>query len=129
MIAGCITLALACGEANISVDRQVEDHLTIASGVYGQTTSVDDVGDHSPQYYPMTLSVFNSSDHNAVLASARSDERGFYQIQLSPGDYAICTSFDRCTSFLVSDGQCIRLDYEFSVGPGWSAARAIPCPK
>ena len=130
MFAGCVTFALtACGEANTSIDRQVESQLTIASGVYGQTTSVDDVGSNSPQYFPMTLSVFNSEDHNAALANARSDERGFYEIQLSPGEYTICTSFDRCTPLPVSDGQCIRLDYEFSVGPGWSAPRVRSCAR
>lgn len=129
MLVGGVTLGLAaCSEASPGIDRQVEDRLTISSGVYGQTTSLDDVGNNSPQYYPMTLSVFTSQDHNAAVASATSDQRGFYQIQLAPADYAICTSFDRCSPVSVTDRQCVRLDYSFSFGPGWSEPRARPCP-
>ena len=130
ILTGCFTFALAsCGAANTGIGRQVETRLTINSGVYGQTTSVDDVGNHSPEPCPMTLSVFNSQDHNIAFASARSDQAGLYQIQLSPGDYTICTSFGRCTALPVLTGQCTRLDYEFSVGPGWSAPRATTCGK
>ena len=123
-----VLLALGCGGAP-SIDRQVETRLTITSGVYGQTTSVDDVGPSSPEYFPMTLSVFNSQDQDIALASARSDEVGFYQIQLSPDNYTICTSFDRCTALLVLTGQCTRLDYEFSDRLGWSAPRSCTCGK
>lgn len=109
------------------VDRHVEGRLTISNGVYGQTTSQDDVGDNPVEYHPMTLYVSSQGD-SEHLATVTSDEVGFYEIPLSPGKYSICVSFGRCSDFELADQQCVRLDYEFSVGPGWSMVKTIPCP-
>ena len=112
----------------IGIDRDVENRLTISSGVYGQTTAQDDVGVNPVEYNRMTLSVSSQGD-SAHLAEVTSDDIGFYEIPLSVGSYAICTSFGRCADFEVVVGQCVRLDYEFSVGPGWETAKPISCPK
>ncbi|AKQ68405.1 hypothetical protein A176_005317 [Myxococcus hansupus] len=55
------------------------------------------------------------------MGSVTSTREGFYEVALEPGRYRICTTFERCTEFVVEEGQLVRLDYEFSVGPGWSA--------
>ncbi|AEI68721.1 putative lipoprotein [Corallococcus macrosporus] len=57
------------------------------------------------------------------VGSVTSNEEGFYEFALEPGDYRICTTFERCTDFTVGTGEAVRLDYEFSVGPGWSRPR------
>ena len=116
----------ASDNAAAEIDRRVEDRLTISTGVYGQTTAQDDVGNDPVEYNPMTLSVSARGD-STPLAEVTSDDNGFYEIPLSPGNYSICTSFGRCTDFEVGEGQCVRLDYEFSVGPGWATAETIPC--
>ena len=129
---GCALLLLAmsgigCDDDSPNIDRDVEKRLTIATGVYGQTTSQDDVGDHPVQYNRMDLSVF-ATDGDTALETVPSDDVGFYEIPLPPGDYSICTSFQRCADFRVQSGQCVRLDYEYGVGPGWAPATAIACP-
>jgi hypothetical protein len=120
--------ALLSGLACTSVDPIVEDRLTISSGIYGQTTSLDDVGDHSPEYMSMELTVTPSSDDGARVSTVRSDEAGFFESELLPGSYSICTTFGRCADFDVQPGQCVRLDYEFGPGPGWSQSTSIDCP-
>ncbi len=132
MLIGCCLLALCgsgCTSAGASgVDRNVEMRLTISSGVYGQTTSQDDVGDHAPEFNSMEMSVFQSESGDAPIAKAKSDEVGFYEVALQPGDYSICTSFARCSTFRVEQDQCVRLDYEFSAAIGWATAETSPCP-
>lgn len=51
---------------------------------------------------------------------------GFYEIALSNGDHVACTSYERCVAVTVSEGQRLRLDYEYSVGPGWSSGAPWP---
>jgi hypothetical protein len=132
MLMGCCMLAMCgsgCTGAELfGIDRNVETKLTITSGVYGQTTSQDDVGDHAPEYKSMQVNVFSSSSDEAPLATATSDEVGFYEIALLPGDYSMCTVFGRCRDFRADQGQCVRLDYEYSVGPGWTTSEVIDCP-
>lgn len=123
-----VLLGLGCSE-DAAIDRDVEDQLTISSGVYGQTTARDDVAAYNPiEYHQMSLAVFSSIDRTTPIANVTSSVNGFFEVALSPGDYAICTAFQRCSEFSVADGQCVRLDYEFSEGPGWAAAVVIPCP-
>jgi hypothetical protein len=100
------------------VDRNVESKVTITTGVYGQTTEVDDVGTHpSPTYHTMQIELQHPD--SAPVASATSGEQGFYELAAEPADYRICTTFGRCLAITVVAGQRLRCDYEFSIGPGW----------
>jgi hypothetical protein len=106
--------------------------VTIQQGVYGITTSQDDVGDHP--VLPMggfSILVYGDLPPVSVdtgvlpiapppLVETRSDPSGFYQLELDARRYVFCTSFLRCIWLEVSPGQRVRLDYEYSVGPGWS---------
>jgi len=118
----------ACASASAGgIDRHVEDRVTLSTGVYGQTTSQDDIGDSPVKYKQMMLSV-SAGAGDPPLATQTSDGVGFYEFPLTPGDYSLCTSFGRCTALHVETGQCVRLDYEFSEGPGWSAPVVGVCP-
>ncbi|MCP3064958.1 carboxypeptidase regulatory-like domain-containing protein [Myxococcus sp. K38C18041901] len=66
----------------------------------------------------MALNIRTQSEREPV-ASVRSDDDGFYEVELAAGDHVICTSFERCTDFRVEPEQTVRLDYAMSVGPGW----------
>lgn len=124
----------ACGrDDHHGIDRHVEDLVTIDHGVYGQATYVDDVGDPAAatsylpgfgiEVYPLPLSVTLGA---AVATTASRADRGFYQLELGPGDYVVCTQFHRCVAITLADGARTRLDYEMSVGPGWSAGTPWP---
>lgn len=103
-----IVFAAACGD----VDEDVEDRLTITQGVYGQTTLRDDVGDNPREAIEMTLTVSAGTlDANTKLGDVTSGDQGFYEYPLDAGDYVICTSFQRCTTFSVAAAQRVRLDY------------------
>ena len=76
-------LAVGCGG---SVDRDIEDNITIDQGVYGLLISGCDVqgcrdrpasGEHVMVYAP---------GETGVHARATSDEHGIYQIDLAAGD-------------------------------------------
>lgn len=98
------SLSCASAQSDHGIDRQVENRLTISSGVYGQTTSVDDVGPSEAEYFRMSLHVSAQGDWTS-RATITSNEVGFYQAPLPAGAYSICTSFDRCTDFEVAEGQ------------------------
>lgn len=108
----------ACGDSNPL------DALSIAQGVYGLTTYADDVCTWECDTGPMSMTFsLRALPGETDVASVRSSREGFYEVALEPGSYRICTTFERCRDFTVEEGQLVRLDYEFSVGPGWSAPR------
>ncbi|GEN10046.1 hypothetical protein MFU01_50830 [Myxococcus fulvus] len=111
MVVAC---GMACGQFDPEAAR------TISQGVYGLTESVDDVCSSScdPEPHSMSLSIRTLSERELVV-SVKSNDDGFYEVELASGDYVICTSFERCTDFRVEPEQTVRLDYEMSVGPGW----------
>ncbi len=126
-----ICLVISCSsdsssnEEPMSVDTELS--ISIAQGVYGLTTSYDDVGDNPIEIYSgFNIDVFYekpSSDLNedvVPLASAESDDNGFYEIALQSGEYCVCTTFRRCLNVSIQENEALRLDYEYSVGPGWS---------
>ena len=110
-----------------SINRDVKDLLIITQGVYGQVTSQDDIGSNPVEYFPeFRIDIFdyepsdNPNDGAAIHLSAESDDRGFFEAQLKTGTYWICSFFRRCTTININENKIIRMDYEFSAGPGWS---------
>jgi hypothetical protein len=100
-----------------------------AEGIYGCVTQSNDVGDPPPPTSPLpgfSVEVFLSEppsttgDGLAPFAKTTSDSEGYYEIELSPGDYWVCTSFRRCTKIVVPAGKPLAVDYDFGLGPGWS---------
>ncbi len=77
----------------------------------------------------MVLTLFSLEPARVEAATAESDtgREGFYQCGLPTGPHEICTSFGGCRTFEVGERQCVRLDYEFSVGPGWSRPTTRSC--
>ena len=113
----------ACFEEEF--DPYVEDRLTVSQGIYGQTTSHDDIG-YNPVVVNSDFTVLaytseppQNLDGAQPFASDVSDERGFYELSLQPGEYWICTTFGRCIQLDLGT-ELLRLDYEFGAGPGWS---------
>jgi hypothetical protein len=99
---------------------------SIADGVFGCVTSTGDVGDTSthalPDFEVQAFAAKPSGDSNdgaVPEATSTSDADGFYEMRLAAGHHWICTSFRRCTERDLATGTR-RLDYSFSVGPGWS---------
>ncbi len=128
----CLALLalVACGSERKTVDRHVEDLVTIAHGLYGQIITVNDVGNTDEAYQPgFTVDVYALPSGVAlgpVLATATSGDRGFWELGLDAGDYVVCTAFQRCVAVTLASGELLRLDYELSVGPGWSAGTPWP---
>lgn len=124
-----IALTGCGGKSAKGIDRQVEELLTIRRGLYGQVTSLDDIGEHLPEYLQrFGIDVFQvpgGTELGSPVAHTASAERGFYEIELPPSDYVVCSSFRRCVRVALGD-ELRRLDYEFSVGPGWSAGTWWP---
>jgi hypothetical protein len=121
-------LALACGG---HTPPTIDQRVTIQQGIYGQITSSNDVGpperQHVGEFQVNVYDVPSGTVLGAPTASTVSDDSlGFYEISLPKGDHVVCTSFQRCVLVTVFDGQRLRLDYEISVGPGWS--RGAPWP-
>ena len=94
--------AFGCG-----VDRDIEDRVTIAQGVYGLLTTQDRPagGDE--------VTVL-SAGTTASFATATSDSNGVYQIDLPDGDYTLCTS--SCTPIATPASATVR--YDWTDGPG-----------
>ena len=118
---------VGCSSDDEKINREIEDLLTITQGIYGQATSYDDVGDNPVRYNPgFRIEVFDQipsfdpADGIEPLQSVVAGERGFYEIELETGSYCVCTTFRRCLSADIFESELLRLDYEFSAGPGWS---------
>jgi hypothetical protein len=123
-IAALLTAA-ACG-AQHDLQTCQERSATIETGVFGCTTSTNDVGDVTTQVLPnFEVQIFvempppTPDDGLTPARKTRSDESGFYQIELSPGIYWICTTFRRCGELTIPAGKPVEKDYDFGPGPGW----------
>ena len=118
----------SCGGDTASDDIAACDRQqpAIAHGVYGCITASDDVGEPSVEALPgFSIQIFAAKppptpdDGLEPDAEAHSGKTGFYQLELEPGSYWICTSFRRCAPFDVPSGAPLRKDYDFGEGPGW----------
>lgn len=121
IFAACVALSAACTDG---ADTNVERFVSIGNGVYGQTTTFDDVGNNSVEPHSMMLRIEHADGHTDSVApkSVTSDSRGFYELAVGAGSYRICTTFDRCESLTISTDQLWRCDYELGPGPGWNCA-------
>jgi hypothetical protein len=118
--------AIGCGSGpSTDLDACRQRAPSIATGIYGCTTSTSDEGDTTTYVLPdFQVQVFTSEpsgmqNDGAVPAwSTASDADGFYELSLAPGHYWICSGFRRCTEQKLGAAPR-RLDYSFSLGPGW----------
>jgi hypothetical protein len=123
--------ASACGDEERTLDRHVEDLVTIDQGVYGQITSVSDVGPSAADYLPgFTVEVYvvpvGTERGTPVASTASEASRGFYKVSLSAGDHLVCTASGSCVVVTLAAGEVLRLDYESGPGPGWSRGTSWP---
>ncbi|MFT3696602.1 MAG: hypothetical protein QM831_25910 [Kofleriaceae bacterium] len=88
----------SCGMNEITV--------TIPQGVYGVLSD----GDTAAKNVPVTV---YKAGAVGIYASGTSDESGLYQIDLSNGDYTLCTT--GCTSISTPSSATVR--YDWTDGP------------
>jgi hypothetical protein len=126
-VALSVLMAAACDDSEPSVDECPRRAPSVTRGVYGCITSVDDVGDPEVRVQPdFGVEIFlekppaTPDDGLAAYSEAESDPVGFFEIELAAGDYWICTRFRRCVELVVPESGSVRMDYELSLGPGWS---------
>jgi hypothetical protein len=98
---------------------------SISQGVYGKTTSLDDVCPSEcksePRSMQLVIRVVPSVPSGPAVATVTSDEdNGFYELELATGNYEICTLSGRCSRFSVGLGEQVRRNYSFSLLSGWS---------
>jgi hypothetical protein len=103
-------LAVGCG----SVDRNIEDQITIDQGVYGLLISGCDTSGCQDQPDKGEAVMVYVAGENHVHAMDMSDRDGVYQIDLEPGDYTLCTY--SCTPITVPAASTVR--YDWTSGPG-----------
>jgi hypothetical protein len=108
-------LAVGCG----SVDRDIEDEITIDQGVYGLLVSGCDTSNcRERPAVDESVKVYAPGE-TTVHARGTSNDDGVYQIDLTPGDYSLCTY--SCTAITVPANDIVR--YDWTSGPGggqWS---------
>jgi hypothetical protein len=105
-------LLLAGASACTSV-ADADEQVTIQQGVYGLTVSGCDVGncEDSPyQHAPITI----TPSDGAAPMHLESDDGGFFEQPLEPGDYELCVH--SCTTITIVEGSRVRRDFE--AGPG-----------
>lgn len=101
-------LAFGCGDG---VDQHIEDEITIEQGVYGLLVSgCDTAGCHDQPAAGAKVVVYAAGQDQR---SVTSDANGVYEIDLSTGDYTLCTSV--CTAVTVPHG---LVRYDWTSGPG-----------
>jgi len=109
-------LAVGCGA---SVDRDIEDEITIDQGVYGLLIAGCDTTGCKDQPASGERVVVYAPGEPGALARATADQEGIYQIDLAAGDYTLCTY--SCTAITVPASDVIRADWTSGPGGGdWS---------
>src|SRR3954468_16202504 len=98
-------LAVGCG----SVDRDIEDQITIDQGVYGLLISGCDTSGCQDQPDSGEVVMVYVAGENHVHATVTRDCSGFYQIVHEPGDYTLCTY--SCTPITVPSASTVRYDW------------------
>jgi hypothetical protein len=106
----------------------VEGSVTLADGVYGVATIPDDIKDG--RCTPPSPAVGWTFDVRAklgepIVASARTDSSGFYQIELAPGTYVVCAT--ECVGITVTAGARTRVDLELVPYAMLSTITPPPC--
>ena len=132
-IAVLIGVATTFGCSSEGGPPNPEALVDIQQGVYGLTTQQDDVGDNPVlahanfrvlvfDHVPVrdTSLTGTAFTKEAPLTQTVSDGGGFYQLALEPKRYVFCSSFGRCVWLEIRKSERTRLDYQSSVGPGWS---------
>jgi hypothetical protein len=131
-----VILAAGCG-GGASLDHDMEKHVTISRGVYGQTLGGCDTLDCDTRYYVgCGVAVFTVApkpgDTAKPVAQTLSSALGFYQIGLTQdGTYTLCAGSPSGEDFLVqmscsalqtSAAQpLVRYDFMSGLGGGnWS---------
>ena len=120
-----ISIWIVLAGCTSGVDRNIEPHITLDQGVYGQVTSVSDTEQPTTTFAGAIITAYDVSSH-VMRASTVSDQRGIYQLELVPNSYVLCTG--SCTPDLI-DGRCCvntdvlpgrqRHDWEATNGGGW----------
>ena len=100
-----------------TVDRDIEDQITIQQGVYGLLISGCDTTGCKDQPASGERVVVYAPGETGAFARATSDQEGIYQIDLAAGDYTLCTY--SCTAVTVPESDVIRADW--TSGPGGGA--------
>ncbi len=119
-------LAIGCGVNPQSKEAETNPaaRITIAHGVYGVVTRLDDVCSAPCAATPLALELQlrAPAGGSSPYAIRSSGNDGFYEVAAEPGTYDLCTSFGRCERIVLRDGERLRADYELGVGPGWTVA-------
>jgi hypothetical protein len=130
-----IAAALAMPACNNEIDPDIDDRVTIARGVYGQIVLGCDVVGCSDSYgKDIEVGAFATQpmpgEVLTPLASAVTDDQGFYEIALDPGTYFLQIDATSEPGFqdgtnsvevMVQDGVS---RHDFTSGPGggfWSS--------
>jgi hypothetical protein len=133
LLVASILLAAGCsGSDEDPVARCRSRAPTITGGIYGCITATNDLGDtKTTAEEGFAVQVFTTQpsddphDGHAADASSLSDADGYYELSLAPGHYWICSAFRRCTEKQLVAG-ARRLDYSFSLAPGWEDGTPSP---
>ena len=107
-------LALIVAGCGDSIDRQIEDQITIEQGVYGLLISGCDTTGCQDQPATNEPVMVYAAGEDGAHASVKSDSNGVYQVDLEAGDYTICTY--SCTPITVPAFTTVR--YDWTSGPG-----------
>jgi hypothetical protein len=135
LIVGAGILLAACqgqgqGGAH-TIDRFVENRLTITAGLYGQAAIVSDVGAFDEFYWQgLEVDLYGAAPEPGVAPTgiAVTDAHGFFELATDGGPAWLCArdAVRRCTSFSLVTGELRRLDFTASIIGVWSGG--VPWP-
>lgn len=108
----------ACNSTDFRTD--IEDRVTIAHGVYGQTLSVPaDKGAGTLYWSGLYVYVLPDATDDEPYYAVRSGTEGLYQMSLDEGTYTLCTEQGDCTAIAIAPDARLRVDYWGGAGMGW----------
>jgi len=110
------------------IDRDIEGEVTIENGVYGQLSTQQDHVGTSAHVLPDVRVTAYAGSPVTIVEMAITDDRGFFQMETGPGDFAMCTNMATpaqgtsnpgpCTIVTVRDSGNVRRDWVQNLSGG-----------
>ncbi len=125
-----VTLALAgCGggsrvieeEVSFGVDACFATAAPFRTGIYGCVTNT--IGGFTGEVGNFRINIYQTAARpdatSPPIITTRTNAIGYYEIDLIPGSYWICSSSFQCKSFGVGNLELLELDFRAETSNGW----------
>jgi hypothetical protein len=120
-LAGCGAGARSVDEVSAGVDACFAQGPGFRTGIYGCVTTT--IGGYTSENDNFRINIYQSAQrpdaNTPAIITTRTNAIGYYEIDLIPGSYWICSRSFECKSFGVGNLELLELDFRTETPNGW----------